>query len=1290
MMPRIAVVLVVLGTSCGRPPHAIVSVQDPEALADNAVALDCGAARDALIRRPLDGKHFPLTLVLSRDQEGEAPLWVEAKDASDQLLARATATVLLHTEEGDAAQVVLGRPCEGDTECEDGVYCNGTDVCVEHVCSRGAPPCGAGPFDCVEIACVEAARACSTITHHDRCAPIEVEGSSEPTYCDATRGCLRGQSCEDAADCDNGLVCDGEEPCVAGRCLKGSIPRVDDGEPCTTDVCVEPGGRLNVPDLVAEARPCSSTTVAVGLCRAGHCLDSTCGDGVADPRRETCDDGNDNPNDECDQCLRVEWSASVVNSGAANIDPLGFSLPDPTDLAVDSRGAVYASDLSLMRVMRLQDGRLSTAVGGSASAPWGVSTAFGLRAGTMVNVYRDLNLTFDGAESLYVVIGNQTVKVNLTRGAVRGVLSDLGGQFGLNPYRTRALAIDERGVLASARGTEHCVSALFPPNGLTRVIAGTCGASAGWSGDGGLGTNALLDTPIGLATGARGFYIVDSGNHTVRLVSPDGIISTIAGIGVAGFGGDGARAIDATLSSPRGVAIDPTGRVIIADTRNNRLRRIDRNGVISTIAGTGGPSFSGDGGPADRAGLDRPTKVALDPSGNIYLLDASNRRVRRIDAASGEITTVLGTGRGDHPADGKAANRALLNTTRGLARSTGGDICFGDRSSVRCITDSGQQLVTRWSANLGAGVVTSVAFSPSDELHFGQAGKVYRLSGNTAVELPGLGAVDGQAVDDMVFEPSGTVLYTTDGLRNVVRRLDLLTGQATIIAGADGSAGDSGDGGPLVAARLREPIGMVREARGSLVVADFGNNRVRRIDIVANRIEAVAGTGARGDAGDGGAATRATFDGASGVAVLPDGSILIADLGNGRLRRVDGAGVIHAFAGQYSQYNMTGDGGPALDAETQGAWRITVDPRGNVFFSEGSPDDHIRRIDASTGLIDTVGGRLFPLGDGPLTSALLGAPTQIVFGTDPSGADVLLIMDDGYTRAANLATGQLTTITGRFGGALAAPIADSQVLSVGNGLAYDPVDRRIYAVDDIFSRIRVLDLVTGRSSLLQTICGDIHGDHFISKGLLFDAANRRLLVADGEQLIVRAYDVSSRPAQCTTFAGSTAGDSGDGVPASSAQFIEPTAMALAPGGSVYIADRQNHRVRRVDPDGTICHVIGDGQAASSGEGAPARLFPLLDPSGLVVDRHGDLFISSGNAIRQVLAGDDGIARGDDRVITIYGKSPRETFPESATVCLSGIVLGSGAGGEVEGSLYAVDTCRGLLIRLDRRTVPFGG
>jgi sugar lactone lactonase YvrE len=341
---------------------------------------------------------------------------------------------------------------------------------------------------------------------------------------------------------------------------------------------------------------------------------------------------------------------------------------------------------------------------------------------------------------------------------------------------------------------------------------------------------------------------------TALAVSPSSSITTVAGTGKLGFSGDGGKATAAQLNYPEGVAVDSRGNVYIAEAVNFRVRKVSRDGTITTFAGTGKPGFSGDGGPASAAQLNHPYGVAVDTRGNLYIADYNNFRVRKVTPA-GTITTFAGSGYPLPSGNGGPAAKAGLGAPQAVATDTRGNVY---------IAETGHQRVLKVTPD---GTIATIA--GSGKLGFsGDGGPAIRAR----MRLPTGVAADGR----------GNV-YIADSVNNRVRLVNR-AGRISTFAG-NGKRGFSGDGGPASAAQLASPHGLAVDRQGNLHIGDELNARIRKV----NRrgiISTVAGSGSFGFGGDGGPATAAFLSSPWGVAVDRQRNLYIADTNNHRVRKV--------------------------------------------------------------------------------------------------------------------------------------------------------------------------------------------------------------------------------------------------------------------------------------------------------------------------------------------------------------------------------------------------------------------
>ena len=335
-------------------------------------------------------------------------------------------------------------------------------------------------------------------------------------------------------------------------------------------------------------------------------------------------------------------------------------------------------------------------------------------------------------------------------------------------------------------------------------------------------------------------------------------ITTVAGTGERGFAGDGGPAVRAQLNGPFDVGFDPAGDLYFSDTFNHRIRRIDgHSGIITTVAGNGTAGYSGDGGPAMAASFNEPYGIAVDRRSNIYVADRHNHCVRRIDGATGIVTTFAGNGTG-YSGDGGAAARAGLVEPNGLGFDPAQQRLF-----IADVADHRVRVV-----DLGSGTITTFA---------GTGAAAHTGDGGPAAAAGVFGARAVKVAHD------GTV-YILERQGSTLRAVDPKTGIIAPFAGT-GARGYSGDGGPARAAVFDAPKEFALDPGGDILIVDTESHAIRRIYAATGVVETIAG-GHKGPEGDGGPATAAGLGRPHGAVVGPDGAIYIGDTENHRIRKL--------------------------------------------------------------------------------------------------------------------------------------------------------------------------------------------------------------------------------------------------------------------------------------------------------------------------------------------------------------------------------------------------------------------
>jgi sugar lactone lactonase YvrE len=612
----------------------------------------------------------------------------------------------------------------------------------------------------------------------------------------------------------------------------------------------------------------------------------------------------------------------------------------------------------------------------------------------------------DKTGNLYFGIYNQvykldsTGKITLIAGnGVDGTPVD-GATATATPIESvHSLAIDSSSNLYIADEDDGLVFKVTASTGKISIYAGD--GTFGTSGDGGAATSAELESPEGLAVDSSGnLYIADTGSCSVRKVDSAGIITTAAGTS------DSCGSIsNGFLYGVEDVAVDSSGNLYMTDY--DRLVK-SSGGKLTIVAGCDiGTSVSGvdctfgDGQTATNTDV-YPTSVAVDSTGNIYIGDADNFAIRKVDAKTQIVSTVagvFGTEATSYTASGPATSTALGWFNK-IALDSNGNVYLADRdyNVIRKVNLSGKTLSTAVGNGLAysgdGGLATAAQFGPYD----GLAGTAVDAAGN---------------------------IYIADFEASVVRKIDANTGIISTFAGT-GTGGYSGDVGAATSAKIAQPIGLAFDAAGNLYITDAGNSVIRKVD-TAGVISTFAGDGTQGTAGDGGQAIAAEFEWPMGLAFDTAGNLYISDANASVIRKIDTAGIIHTFVGT-GTYGYSGDGGQATAAEIEWPVQVGFDKSGNLIFTDANAAV-IREVyladpnSANYGVIQTIAGGGSANYSSTNTSAL-----SVKF-TDPYGA---FVDPSGKLLVADTDANVVYTLTGS---SFTAPSSGVLAVVAGTGTA---------------------------------------------------------------------------------------------------------------------------------------------------------------------------------------------------------------------------------------------------------------
>ncbi len=811
----------------------------------------------------------------------------------------------------------------------------------------------------------------------------------------------------------------------------------------------------------------------------------------------------------------VSTLAGLAGNAGSTDTPARFLRP--AGLAVDGVGNVYVADQNNHTIRKVSPAGVVTTLAGLAG---NVGSTDGLDSAARFNL--PSGVAVDGAGNLYVVDQNNFTIRKLTPAGVVTTLAGLAGSAGSTEGTGRAarftsplgVAVDSAGNVYVADAGNHTIRKSTTPEVYT--IAHLAGPLGGNGSSDGKGSAARFTSPSGVAVDSAGnVYVADSGNHTIRKVTPDGVMSTLAGLAGTSGSSNGTGS-SARFNGPSGVAVDSAGNVYVADRNNHTIRLVTPGGVVSTLAGLAGSSGATDGA-GSAARFYGPVGVAVDSGGKVYVADAGNHTIRKV-TPDGVVSTLAGSAGSSGFANG-TGSLARFNFPTGVAVDSAGIVYVVDlrNSSLRKVTPAGVVSFLRGGLNYPGGVAVD------------SGGKVYVPNYHNILQVT----------------PSGVV---------------------NTLAGLEGNAGSIDGTGS--AARFNFPSGMAVDILGNVYVADFGNSTLRKIT-PGGAVSTLAGLAADSGSTDG-ATSAARFTTPWGLAVDSAGNVYVADTGNSTVRKVTPTGVAITLAGLAGSYGYADGSGSA--ALFYGPSSVAVDSVGNVYVAEEG-NQTIRKVTPG-GVVSTLAGLAGISGstDGTGSAARFSGPTGLA--VDKAGN--VYVADWGNNRIRKVTpAGDVTTLAGSGDNGSADGTGSAAQFNFPYGVALDKAGN-VYVGDQFNHTIRKVTsagVVTTLAGLAEGI-GSADGTSSAARfsrpsGLAVDNAGN-VYVADEYNNTIRKVTpdgVVSTVAGLATILGS---EDGTGT---AARFSHPTGVAVDNSGNLYVADTDNNAIRIGTPFRALGNII---------------------------------------------------------------------------------------------------------------------
>lgn len=974
--------------------------------------------------------------------------------------------------------------------------------------------------------------------------------------------------------------------------------------------------------------------------------------------------------------------------GAVNNTGILATFTQPNGTAVDAAGNVYIADQGNNLIRKISPAGVVTTLAGTGAA--GSSNG----PGNLASFNKPTGVAVDLNGNVFVADAGNNLIRKITAG---GAVSTFASGFNV----PNGIAVDALGNVYVADQANNLIKKLSPGGGVN-VFAGS---GAPGSADG-PGIAASFNLPSAIAVDKAGYvYVTDSGSDLIRKITPGGLVTTLAGSGSAGSA-DGVGA-GASFNAPSGIAVDAIGNLFIGDSGNDLIRKVTPNGTVTTLAGLAG-SIGRSNGIGAAARFNDPRGVAIDAGGNLYIGDRVNNIIRQISTTGYSISALLPPGltfdtktgiiSGTPTASSPATNYTITAYNLGGSSSYIVNITVQNPiiivtppPSISYVTPQNYvvntTIIPLGPANTGGAVPQTIygqvstfagsgatgaangtgaaaSFSNLTGATTDLVGNLYITDNNlvrkispsgVVITLAGsaaTGSADGQGAAASFNQPLGITvdgtgtIYVSDTKNNTIRMVTQ-AGQVTLFAGTNGVAGLTNATG--AAAKFSSPAGIAVDQNGNLFVADMGNRVIRKITPAGVVTTFSAGAGAGGGSG--------AFTKPVGIAVDLNGNVYVADAGSNSIYKLTPAGVIIALAGNGAAGSANGQGAAASFNDPSG---ISVDPYGNVYVADQG-NNLIRKI-TPAGLVTTLAGSgAAGAANGALTSASFNHPDALsadVFGnvyvTDFNNRIVREIVTTGYTISPGLPPGltfngktgiisgtptaisptTIYTVTAyNIGGSsstqISITVSDKQIPPVPPpDISYTP-PTNVYKVNTTITPLVpvnkggiLTNKVFGKTTTLAGtgVAGADDGPGASATfsqpfGVATDTKGN-IYVVDHLNNVIRKITPAG---VVTTLAGSGIIGRADGT-GTAASFNQPTGIAVDVAGNVYVADVSNNLIRKITPAGVVTTLAGSGElGAADGTGTAAT---FSNPSGLAVDASGNIYVAdlSNNRIRKITPG----------------------------------------------------------------------